>query len=691
MEKIAMTSDENTNVRFDSFMDHKKMVMTLVTDLKKLQDFSQNLKLDKSVVLIDEILKRIETQVFSIAIVGEFRRGKSTFINTLIGKDILPSDILPTSATLNRVTYGVKPAVKILFKDGHEEEIPIDKLSDYVTKLTPESEKTAGTIQESIVYYPVPYCQNNIDIIDTPGLNDEQGMTDITVSVLPQVDTAILVIASHAPLSEVERDFVENKLLTNDLGRIIFVVNMWDNFTQEQADRILQHVKSQIKKYIFDRAKDRFGEDSEQYQLYLKKIGDPKVFGLYIKQALAAKQSGDDRLLAQSRFPEFEQALEKFLTQERGAILLQVPVNRVISSSQEILANISIQENALKMKQEDFQRAYENSVAEIASIRARQTNELKLIDAAADKFIVSVRPIIRNLPDRFKAAAEEAIQSISIEPKEVNNKKVLSKKLSDTVSNALERASDNLSQKIQDQTQEAIDREVERLKDFAKAVENVFTKINIEFGGIEANSDRKTTGKAEAITIALSTVTGLGGIWSGYRVAGAKGSILGGAASLGTLTLAGLMTSALGLTVATVGAPAMLLIAIGTVVTSFIAGRGVTEMAFGRERVENFKKDYQEKVLQQIDEQLKEKNLEDQIYERITLPFENIKKTLSQEVEALLDNTHQTLTDLSDRRGRQEAMTESKRQELNQIRTQTERILGNAQGLNKQLVEIMSV
>lgn len=213
-----MTSDENTNVRFDSFMDHKKMVMTLVTDLKKLQDFSQNLKLDKSVVLIDEILKRIETQVFSIAIVGEFRRGKSTFINTLIGKDILPSDILPTSATLNRVTYGVKPAVKILFKDGHEEEIPIDKLSDYVTKLTPESEKTAGTIQESIVYYPVPYCQNNIDIIDTPGLNDEQGMTDITVSVLPQVDTAILVIASHAPLSEVERDFVENKLLTNDLG-----------------------------------------------------------------------------------------------------------------------------------------------------------------------------------------------------------------------------------------------------------------------------------------------------------------------------------------------------------------------------------------------------------------------------------------------------------------------------------------
>lgn len=51
------------------------------------------------------------------------------------------------------------------FKDDRKEQVPIDKLADYVTKLTPESEINAESIKEALVYYPVPYCQNNIEVI----------------------------------------------------------------------------------------------------------------------------------------------------------------------------------------------------------------------------------------------------------------------------------------------------------------------------------------------------------------------------------------------------------------------------------------------------------------------------------------------------------------------------------------------
>ncbi|MTJ52133.1 dynamin family protein [Anabaena sp. UHCC 0253] len=682
-----MTSITPPNISLDSVLEYNKVERTLVSDLEKLRSFSQKLKLTKSIVLINDVLQRIEQRSFSIAVVGEFKRGKSTFINALLGQEILPSDILPCSATLNRVTYGVKPEVKIIFKDGHEEQISIEELTDYVTKLTPESEMTAESIKEAVVYYPIPYCQNNIDVIDTPGLNDDQNMTEVTLSVLPQVDAAIMIILAQSPFSEFERDLLENKLLTNDLGRVIFVVNIWDSYTPEQTERILGSVKNRIQKYVLERAENQFGKDSEEYTIYKQKIGTPKVFGIYIKQALEAKQKGDQNLLFQSGFKQFEVALEKFLTQERGVILLEVPANRVITSSKEILTTISIQESALAMKQEEFQAAYQKSVAEIAAIRERQTKEFKLIDGAAANVKLLVRPLIYNFSTELKQAVEEAIQATAIDPREVKNdntKKSLANKLNEKVKNALRHRTDKISQKIQDEIQKGIDKEVERLQDFAQSVGQAITNIEMQFVEVEVSSNRKTSAAAEAITVALSVFTGFGGIWSGYRAAGLKGAAVGAAASFGTAVVGGFIATVIGLPIAL-----PVLLAVGVV--SIFTGGGIASMVFAGDLVENYRKNYTEKTLEALDKQIREQRLEQKIDDQITTAFEVLKQTLRQEVDALLDNTQKTLTELSDKRGRQEAMTDAERQEINQIRAETQRILGNAQRLCEQLTEIVSV
>jgi ribosome biogenesis GTPase A len=98
-----------------------------------------------------------------VAIVGEFKfkRGKSTFINALLGEKILPADVMPCSATLNRIKYGQTPAVTLLFKDHRQQAIPIQELTQYVTKLTEDAEVMAASIQEAVVYYPSAYCKNN--------------------------------------------------------------------------------------------------------------------------------------------------------------------------------------------------------------------------------------------------------------------------------------------------------------------------------------------------------------------------------------------------------------------------------------------------------------------------------------------------------------------------------------------------
>ena len=259
----TVTTEKSYESNFNSV---QKTIISLSKDLNQLKDFSNQLSLHKSIPLIENVIERLENKTFFVAIVGEFKRGKSTFINALLGRDILPSDIMPCSATLNRIIYGFTPSVKVIFKNGTEEKVPIAQLKNYVTKLTEESEEISANVKEAVVSYPIPYCQNRVDIIDTPGLNDESNMDEVTLSVLPHVDAAIMVISAQSPFSSSEKKFLEEKLLTNDLSRIIFVVNGIDNFARpEDADRIVNSIQNRIQKVVIERAKEVYEEDSLEY------------------------------------------------------------------------------------------------------------------------------------------------------------------------------------------------------------------------------------------------------------------------------------------------------------------------------------------------------------------------------------------------------------------------------------------
>ncbi|PLZ42966.1 hypothetical protein CBP27_03460, partial [Fischerella thermalis WC542] len=104
---------------------------------------------------------------------------------------------------------------------------------------------------------------------------------------------------------------------------------------------------------------------------------------------------------------------------ERGAIELQVPLNRVIASAGEILSTINIQENALKMKLEDFEKTYETSIQEISELRRRKKEEMQLIDRAAENVRYNVRPLLNKLEEELKQTAIQVIDSTTITAKEV--------------------------------------------------------------------------------------------------------------------------------------------------------------------------------------------------------------------------------------------------------------------------------
>ena len=103
-------------------MDYKQAEMLAYKVAVQLERSLEDSNLHDTKEMLAEVCslqKRIAERKFRIAVVGEFNRGKSSLINVLLGKRILPEDVLATTATINRITYGAKPQAHLVMKDAH--------------------------------------------------------------------------------------------------------------------------------------------------------------------------------------------------------------------------------------------------------------------------------------------------------------------------------------------------------------------------------------------------------------------------------------------------------------------------------------------------------------------------------------------------------------------------------------------
>lgn len=681
--------EETANTSFSGFLHYKQTVTDIVTDLKKLREFSKKLELEGNVRSIDEILERLSNDSFSVAIVGEFKRGKSTVINALLGKSILPVDVLPTTATLNKITYSVTPFVKIEYKDGREEKIEIDQLNDYVTKLTKESEAVAKTVKEAVVYYPINYCKNGVTIIDTPGLNDDEAMTEVTMSVLPQIDAALMVIMAQAPFSESERDFLENKIITSDLGRVLFIVTGIDLLDEEDVDRVLENIRSRIQEHVMSKAASTFGEDSKEYEAYRQKLGQINIYGLSAKQALKAKVKGDPELLERSCFPVFESALEKFLSEDRGAVTLSAPVNRIKTSSMEIVKAIQLQQSALEMASEEFEGKYQEALKEIERIREERTQEFATINANAQKTFNELTPMLEDYWPSVEAAAMEAIDNYPLTTDDLKKKQlsVTTESMTGAVRNAVSRTGQRLTERIQAFINNALANEAQRLSEF----ENNFFTSTQKIQNIFVSQNSEAILDSIVGTAGNYFIPGIGGVYVGFKEAGWKGALLGGATGLaGTAAAAFGLGALLPVLSIPITWPALLVAGIAASAFGLFGAKWAVGKAFASEKIEKFRANFKEAVSKELANLRSQDNVTAMVREQVSSAFEALKQRINTETENILSDTQAQLTKIKVQMAQKETADTKTLEGFHDMLKTVDAICLRADALSKQLTEILT-
>ena len=214
--------------------------------IRLLLDLGQK-KLAQSV---DQAYRDACSELFSLAVVGEFSRGKSTFINAFLGKDVLPVGNLPTTAMLTRIRYHEKSVIQCYDTDGKRflsQPLSPDAwdslVADNFTGMDPQGTALVG-IRDSWLQ------KTNIELIDTPGAGDlEDSRAKVIGDALLRADGAIITISALQALSMSEKLFIEQRLIARKTPFLMLILTKLDQVPLGDRVGVIDYVRNKLESW----------------------------------------------------------------------------------------------------------------------------------------------------------------------------------------------------------------------------------------------------------------------------------------------------------------------------------------------------------------------------------------------------------------------------------------------------------
>lgn len=341
---------------------------------------------------LQELVRDIKNDFFVVVVLGEFKRGKSTFINALIGNDLLPTDILPETATINALIYNEKPELEIVLQDGSVEKgVPERKFLERFSAKNKDAE--LNRIKYIKIGYPFKLLNNNVVIVDTPGVSDlNEQRCDVTCNFIPKANAVLFLLDATSPLKKSEKDFIEEQLLAKGIDNIIFLVNRYDCVDEdEEDDDYWENLQVHMLKAFAD----------DEY-----KLKSLEMYPLSAKMALNGVLDNNDAYIQASGINEVKAALENTIS---GGRVEEEKLARYKARLQTVLLGINSElESKRALKAADIDKLREAQAGLQDMLAEQVQNKQKIADfvqeekktlvAMADK---SLRYFYKRLEDRI--------------------------------------------------------------------------------------------------------------------------------------------------------------------------------------------------------------------------------------------------------------------------------------------------
>ena len=170
------------------------------------------------------LVDKLSNSNMTISVIGQFKRGKSTLSNCILGKNYMPVGIVPITSAVTKVVYG-RQSAEVCFENGEIRPVEIDELSAYISEQ--ENAQNKLGVKEVVIHSESDFLKNGITYVDTPGVGSfHKNNTEVAYDYMKESDAVIFLLSVDSPINQIEIDFLQST--KEYAGKFYFAVNKID-------------------------------------------------------------------------------------------------------------------------------------------------------------------------------------------------------------------------------------------------------------------------------------------------------------------------------------------------------------------------------------------------------------------------------------------------------------------------------
>jgi GTP-binding protein EngB required for normal cell division len=444
------------------FRNSNNFQLLLGEAINKLEDLGEEFVADGD--KLSSLRDRFEEGRFHLAVLGQFKRGKSTLLNALLGHALLPTSVVPLTAIPTFVQYGSDLRICVRYRDGKAAEefmgVPLNEAAKILEGFVTEEgnpKNRLGVTQVEIMH-PATILQHGVVLIDTPGVGSTfTHNTRATLNFLPQCDAALFVVSADPPLTEVETEFL--KLVKSKVERLFFIFNKIDYLTDSEKEAALGFFK----------------------RVLAEKLGttnDYPIFCVSTRRGLDAKLNDDSQLWTDSGLQDVEDHLVRFMASEKAKALQDALSRKARDSLNDTLMRLRLSAQSLRMPIEDLEQRLEVFNTELKNAEREKLSAQDLLAGDMKRTLEWLEQEAEGLRKEFGGKLERIVEaSVDKDKDEDTPEQVILDAMAEEVVSFFQTASEDESLKIKRHVTETLQPHQQRADELIERVRKAAAQL----------------------------------------------------------------------------------------------------------------------------------------------------------------------------------------------------------------------
>lgn len=315
------------------------VIQSDIDTLRKIADNIGEMSLTESLA---ELSDKLATNRFYFVVVGLFKRGKSSLINALLGKELAPVAVTPLTSVITFFEYGLSTTAEVVFNNNCRVFIEIPEIAEYVAEEN--NPKNRKQVQYVRICTNAPVLEN-IVLVDTPGLGSLFSQNnDTTMNFLPRIDAALFVLSTDVPISKFDEIFLRE--IRQSIPDILFVLNKSDMLTHAELYKMINYNKQMLYEI--------FNDSNQETDIELIPVSARNYF-------IGNPQK---EIHNQDNISKLFEKINSRIVNSRDKILITRSINRLLSAIHQLKTLLTVKSETLKLpvykleqKRESMQRS----------------------------------------------------------------------------------------------------------------------------------------------------------------------------------------------------------------------------------------------------------------------------------------------------------------------------------------------